>query len=59
MGKEGRVRPETQGTPPEELGIVPRAVDALFKHTAELSKRGSESFVLRVSFLQIHTLNDD
>eukprot|EP00931_Biecheleriopsis_adriatica_P021726 TRINITY_DN14128_c0_g4_i1.p1 TRINITY_DN14128_c0_g4~~TRINITY_DN14128_c0_g4_i1.p1 ORF type:complete len:1108 (-),score=233.43 TRINITY_DN14128_c0_g4_i1:30-3353(-) len=53
-----RVRPKA--TPPEQLGLVPRAVTSLFARVealqakAQSEGRASEGFVVRVSFLQIY-----
>lgn len=48
-------RVRVKDTPPEQLGIVPRAVTGLFSQIAkEKLQAPSEEFVVKVSFLQIY-----
>lgn len=49
-----RPRAKIQDTPPEQLGVVPRAVVGLFARTDALQGDGGNECVVRVSFLQIY-----
>jgi len=59
--QSGKPKVNVSGTPPEDLGVVPRSVFELFYAIRELELAGKvpegESYVVKVSFLQIYNEN--